>query len=201
MLKRIILFIVSMAILAIPMFEQDNKSIAEILEANIELLLMESYDLPLPEGYSVLNITLGDLTGNGTRDIAVAIERRIGEWFDEERKLYVLFYKGNGHYKSFWQNTSLGGRGLGGMYGDSFSGINIQNGLLTISIFGGSSTVWGTNSSYKIIDGELTLYRIEQISFSHQNSRGIREIYYPISSQTEIRFYDDYEKIRMLISE
>ena len=142
-----------------------EQSIPEILEQHAALLLTDPSAVPLPKYYSIFHIVTGDLTVNGTDDIAVAIERCPGDW-SEERTLYILLNQADAGYKVYWHGGHLGGRGEGGVWGDSFAGITISDGLLTTSVFGGSSDRWGTNKSFKIVSSELILYRAESFDVS-----------------------------------
>ncbi|MCL1992805.1 MAG: hypothetical protein FWG66_07645 [Spirochaetes bacterium] len=164
--------------------------IAGILEANIDLLLTDPQAVPLPEGYNVMNgrthaLAVGDLSG--ARAIAAGVERHGGvePW---DRLLFVLTAEGAGGYQVRWQDDGhLGGRGAGGMWGDSFAGIAIENGALTVSVFGGSSDRWGQNTSYVISDNRLILSRLEFFNFSIHTASGTRSIYYPSTGVLETR--------------
>ena len=101
----------------------------------------------------VLEKDLGDLNGDGFEEFIAAIETpNVVE--NARERLVVIFQKQHEKW-SLWKSSSaciLNGE-EGGVYGDPFEGIGIQDQMLHISHYGGSNWRWWVEDSYRF-DGQ-----------------------------------------------
>ena len=163
-----------------------DENVAHILEENVAAFIERPWAAELPDGYSVLKFATGDLDENETEDIAIVIEQMPGLWTGS-RILYVLLGQEDGSFKIRWKDENISGREGGGVYGDPFEGVYIENGELTISHYGGSSDRWGYSYSYMVQGDDLILTKAEEINQSILSASGTRIVYYPESGIIEER--------------
>lgn len=115
-------------------------------------------ELPIPDGYSVVDSVTGDLDNDFIAERVVAFN--IGpenEYEGVPRELII--YKRKNHQWTIWRRSSqaLLGSQDGGMMGDPFGELEIKNGILLISQNGGSSWKWGFTDKYRFQDDEFYL--------------------------------------------
>ena len=163
-----------------------SEDIPEILESNTDVLLNDPLTMPLPDDYSCLQCISGDLNHDGMADIVVVVEQNPG--IDTgSRTLYVMLGAEDGSFKVCWQSNNIMGSGEGGVLGDPFSGVYIEDGTLTISHYGGSSHRWGHSGSYVIRENEMILTKTEELEENILTVSGTRVIYYPETGVIEER--------------
>ena len=163
-----------------------SEDIPEILESNTDILLNDPLTMPLPDDYSCLQCISGDLNHDGMADIVVVVEQNHG--IDTgSRTLYVMLGAEDGSFKVCWQSNNIMVSGEGGVLGDPFSGVYIEDGTLTISHYGGSSHRWGHSGSYVIRENEMILTKTEELEENIQTGNGTRVIYYPETGVIEER--------------
>lgn len=124
-------------------------------------LVQASQELPanvssfIPEGYSVLNFTQGNLNRDKIDD-AILILKRSDENRDNyteespKRPLCIFVGQEDGNYtKVAENNNSVLGIFDGGVFGDPFSGVTIKNGYFSVEHYGGSSWRWTRIVTFK----------------------------------------------------
>ena len=116
--------------------------------------------IPLPQNYAIIDTVSGDLDKDGIKEMVVAYDTQIptkDSSDDIPRELVI--YKKTSDTWVVWQksNQALLGSEDGGMMGDPFNEIKIENGLLHISQSGGSSWKWGYTDKYRYQNGEFYL--------------------------------------------
>lgn len=115
--------------------------------------------IPIPENYKIVDTVTGDLDKDGTRELVVAYDTRkaADEFESVPRELFI--YKCSKGEWIVWKKSqqALYSSRDGGMMGDPFGELEIKNGILLISHFGGSSWKWGNTDKYRFADGEFYL--------------------------------------------
>ena len=115
-------------------------------------------EIPIPDNYSIVDSTLGDLDKDSIKELVVAYNTEPENEIDGvTRELIIYKYKNN--IWTEWKKSSqaLYGSRDGGMMGDPFGEIEIKKGILLISQNGGSSWKWGFTDKYRFQDGEFYL--------------------------------------------
>ena len=125
-------------------------------------------DEELPEGVCLMDLCEGDLDGDDKPDFAVVLEYELGyEYFLHEefglpqeplRPIYVYTYTEDAGYQCRYEHPDLiAADGFGGMMGDSYAGIEITEGTIRVSDYGGSSDRWGDDLFFALKGEELLL--------------------------------------------
>jgi hypothetical protein len=117
------------------------------------LLTLDSADLPdriLNEPEMILGQADGDLDKDGIAEKVVVFESLEGEDETGMARILVIYKQENGGWIE-WVNTdqAILRSDEGGMMGDPFDGIDIANGILVISHWGGSSWKWSHTDKYR----------------------------------------------------
>ena len=141
------------------------------------LVLLELSDID-----RVMDQAAGDLNGDGLEDWAVVIERpseaeEPSEYFtDAPRTLAIILGDGDGGYTLGQSNDHFIRRDTqGGVYGDPYEGIFIENGELHYKDYGGSAWRWGNSYTFSWRYDMLLMTRLE--TMSRYGERGIVECY------------------------
>ena len=145
-------------------------------------------DEELPEGVCLMDLCEGDLDGDGKPDFAVVLEYEFGyEYFlDEEfglpqealRPIYVYTYAEGAGYQCRYEHPDLiSAAGFGGMMGDSYAGMEITEGTLRVSDYGGSSDRWGDDLFFEIKEEALVLKEFIVYEGSTLSGNGMRTIW------------------------
>lgn len=116
--------------------------------------------LNLPAGAWVWDWVSGDLNGDGQEDMAVVSElpEEGDEWnLGPERTLSVLLSTSEGYQLCQQTSNYMRRSNEGGVFGDPYSGIQIEDGRLNIGFYGGSSWRWGEYSTFGWKDDGLVL--------------------------------------------
>lgn len=117
-------------------------------------------DIPVPDGYVQFDTAMGDLDGDGSNELAVAYNTRKenGDDFDDIPRALIIYKKQQEGWVNWQQSLQAlySSRG-GGMMGDPFGEMKIENGLLMISHNGGSSWKWGHTDKYRYQNGDFYL--------------------------------------------
>lgn len=111
----------------------------------------------IPRGFGVLAEKTGDLDKDGIPEKVIVYNTT--DTTDEgiTRKLYILKY-----VDSKWIGWKQSANAVlksqqGGMMGDPFEGIEVKNGLLIVSVAGGSSWKWAHQDKYRFQNNEFEL--------------------------------------------
>jgi hypothetical protein len=138
----------------------------------LTLLCRDSFSQPkfskdflefVPKGFATIAVAHGDLNEDGHDDIVFVCDTVSDtsidiDWTDtENRPLIVLFWTPQGYTMLLRNDSAIDCKSCGGSYGDPFSGIDIKNGVLTISHHGGSAWQWEYIRKFKWIKDNLYL--------------------------------------------
>ena len=141
-----------------------DAQIPDMLVEQINLIL-NGEELSLPKDYSLLDYCEGDLNMDVLSDVVVAIEQAPGN-YSGSRRLYI-FMNDNESYNLRYQNKGiLLGNQEGGVLGDPYSDISIEDGKLYVSDYGGSSERWGHIYVFESIEEQLILSNIIRTDFN-----------------------------------
>jgi hypothetical protein len=130
-------------------------------------------DTFIPSGWKELGNAKGDLNKDGLEDEVVVAENV--DYKNEDgalcnnycpRKLLVLLQEKNGGYKlSAESDKAILLADEGGIWGDPYEGIKIENGFFLISFYGGSNWRWADSYRFRFQDGGW--FMIGATSFGH----------------------------------
>lgn len=124
-----------------------------------------SQNIPVPIGYSVIESSMGDLDGDNVEELVVAYDTKLeDDSLDGIERELRIFKRLNEHWE-IWitsENALLNSLD-GGMYGDPFGEIKVENGLLKISHLGGTSWKWFNTDTYKLENNDFKLVHYSTI--------------------------------------
>lgn len=111
----------------------------------------------IPKGYLLLEEKLGDLDKDGILEKVSVYNTTDSTEEGIEREIFIL--KKAGEQWTIWKRSTnaILRSNQGGMMGDPFQGIDIKNGLLIISLAGGSSWKWSHEDKYRFQNNEFEL--------------------------------------------
>ena len=123
-------------------------------------------DIPIPENYVILDTVSGDLDNDGKKELVVAYNTTQEDESYKNIPRELRIYKMQDGKWTVWKKShqALLASRDGGMMGDPFEKIEIKNGILHISHYGGSSWKWGHTDKYRYQDGEFYLIGYSSIS-------------------------------------
>jgi len=116
--------------------------------------------VPIPTNYTVIDTARGDLDKDGIAELVVAYNtRQKSEEPFENIPRELVIYKIQGKSWVPWKRSqqALYGSNDGGMMGDPFGELKIQQGILLISHYGGSSWKWNHTDKYRFAHGSFSL--------------------------------------------
>ena len=114
-------------------------------------------DSLVPPGYKMIEEKMGDLDGDGISERVIVYDTNDTTEDGLIRELQVL--KKSNEKWMIWKksrNAVLKSQ-EGGMMGDPFEGIEIEKGILIVSLSGGSSWKWSYKDKYRFQNGNLEL--------------------------------------------
>ena len=105
----------------------------------------------------VLAMDMGDLTGDGAPEYAAAVQTE--NVIDGQRERLVVVFRLQQGQWVLWQSSPspILGSEEGGVLGDPFAGLGIQDQMLHISHFGGSNWRWSMDDAYRQQGEDLIL--------------------------------------------
>lgn len=115
-------------------------------------------EIPIPENYSIVDSTSGDLDKDIIKELVVAYNAGPENETDGVPRELIIYKLKNNKWTA-WKKSrqALYGSRDGGMMGDPFGEIKIENGILTIIQNGGSAWKWGVTDKYRFQDGAFYL--------------------------------------------
>ncbi len=117
-------------------------------------------EMPIPSGYSIIEQVTGDLDKDGVDELVIAYntEEVKERSFKNVTRELVVYKRTEGKWNK-WKSSlqALYGSRDGGMMGDPYDTMYIENGILQIQHFGGSSWKWSVTDKYRYQDNELYL--------------------------------------------
>lgn len=105
----------------------------------------------VPVGFSIMDKSKGDFTGDGIIDVILALKSRDeNSNTDAARPLLILQGTGKGQYKLITRNDSVVlCLGCGGVHGDPYAGVTIKRHYFSIEHLGGSGWRWTRVMTFK----------------------------------------------------
>lgn len=132
----------------------------------------------LVKGYSILDFAVGDLNGDGIDEVALVIQQDVCRFSNGSRRIYILEKGKNNSYSiTHINNRLLLGAEEGGILGDPYSYIRVNDKLLQINEYGGSALRWSNLYSFGLKEEDLILKNVEYGSWYNGTGGGISQIY------------------------
>lgn len=155
----------------------DSEPTAVLLERHAQAIMLappgpfvHQNSFNLSENKTVIAVAIGDLNGDGKPDLAATVEIMP----EGDRETYVLLAEKDG-YKVRHTNQGLVLRAdEGGVWGDPFEGLKIEDGILTISLYGGSNWRWAYQYQFKYSGSKLALIKTESVQFFTGTNEGTK---------------------------
>lgn len=119
--------------------------------------------------------TRGNINNDSYEDIIITSEKGMDEndWMDERRVTLILF-GGKDDYVKYGEVEGLI-TSNGGLLGAPFVSTSIDNGIISISQYGGSAWRWNTISTYKYDKTDEKIYLISEENSNYHNIRPIKD--------------------------
>lgn len=107
--------------------------------------------------FEIIEEKIGDLDNDGIDEKVIVYETNEKTDFGNVREIKILKYK-SGKWKE-WRKSknAILKNEEGGMMGGPFQGIDIENGILKIHFFGGSSWKWSYTDKYRFQNNQFEL--------------------------------------------
>uniref|UniRef100_UPI004047854C hypothetical protein n=1 Tax=Mariniflexile sp. TaxID=1979402 RepID=UPI004047854C len=129
--------------------------------ATITLTLISAFifaqEIPTPKGYEVLTQKSGDLDKDGIDEKIVVHNTTDSTEFGNVREIQILKWSDGNWKKWITSRNAILKSEEGGMMGDPFGEVEIKNGVLLISHYGGSSWKWSYTGKYRFQKDEFEL--------------------------------------------
>jgi len=146
----------------------------------------------VPKGYAILNITSGNLNLDQYTDMIMVL-KEIGEDGEEDsegtRPLLILLGQEDNSYKLVARNDNVVFPIIaGGVKGDPFQRVIIENGTFSIEHFGGSRQVWTNILTFKYSSDDSNWY-------VHEHLETTVDTFEPDNETTERKTTKDFGNI------
>ena len=134
------------------------RTIQLLFLALLNSLLVAAQETPVPKHYSIVDSLSGDLDNDGVNELVVAYNTKEDNENEGVPRELIIYKKTNENWEAWKSSTqALYGSRDGGMMGDPFEDIKIENRILQIRQSGGSSWKWGHTDKYRYQNGEFYL--------------------------------------------
>jgi hypothetical protein len=108
----------------------------------------------IPKDYNFIDTVHGDLNKDGIKDIVLALKHKDEDTFamdEEPKRILLVILKSKKGFKIVGKSENvLMCRNCGGMYGDPFSSMDINKGVLSIHHYGGSAWRWSEERKFRM---------------------------------------------------
>lgn len=154
-----------------------------------KLIQSHVLDALIPSGFSPFYAKSGDLNGDGITDIALVVnsEKTL------TRPLLIILGNESGGYTLAKRNDYvILDKESGGIHGDPFHSITIDDGILHICIFGGSSWRWENNVIFQYSRHEGDWFLQKQYHFYYHFEPRVVNSSYLDGSLFEKNRFEDY---------
>ena len=143
--------------------------------------MIENPELQLISGYKLISVVTGDLNADSYSDLVVVVEHTPGD-VKGTRTIYVLLQNLDGTYNVVEKNNNIiHGKEEGGIWGDPFQNIEINNGELNVYEYSGSNFRGVFSNQFKYIANDFILIHAQRIDYYTGTGRGL---------QTDFNFSD-----------
>lgn len=186
------------------------QNLSEIIGTMPEFMQYCKNPVYLSETSRVILAAAGDLNNDGNNDLAVVVEFKEenedspgyaeGEFGLGARHIYIILGNEDGSYEITNRNEALIlEHWMGGAFGDPLEGVSIENDILSIKHYGGSSSRWGYTMRFSYSDGQLVLTNMTELSHD-AFTENIEETICDFANHTVARYsWGDYENNPLLL--
>ena len=137
----------------------------KIINENIQTIYPEEKKIPIPDNYTIVEQVLGDLDKDSVKELVVAYNAGPTDEFNGVTRELIIYKLENDKWVEWVKSKqALYGSQDGGMMGDPFEKIEIKNGLLLISHYGGSNWKWAFTDKYRFQNGDFHLIGFSSLS-------------------------------------
>ena len=174
-MKYLVLFLVALSLFSCNRYEPLTKEVLSTTE--ITPVLSDSARIApfVLEGHSILSYAKGDINRDGLEDFVLVQkmenEDEIGFYtdFEDTRPLIILLSNDKGELLMKWRNDKIVlCYQCGGVYGDPFNEVLIDEEGLSISHYGGSAWRWGSDLRFEYNkESDQLLFKSEHGFFYH----------------------------------
>ncbi|MCM1183114.1 MAG: hypothetical protein NC337_07055 [Roseburia sp.] len=132
--------------------------------------LKEQYPEAEPEDFEYMDIVRGDLNGDGLQDVGFVVDSFDGDGADlteripENRCLVILLQQKDGSWREVENAPQVQDRSGGGVRGDPYRGMYIEEGYLLLRTAWGSSGGTSVRERYILRNGALSLVQTVSVS-------------------------------------
>jgi hypothetical protein len=122
----------------------------------------------VPAGWKLISRGTGDLNGDALDDIVGVIECTKPMSSPDEappRILFIAFRRGSSYELSIQSDSAIMKADEGGVFGDPFSALKVENGTLLISFYGGSAWRWSCEYRFKYLGKSWRLIAVSSGSY------------------------------------
>ncbi len=132
---------------------KNAKAIVNETQPTKNNLIVESFQDFVPKDYFLLDSAVGNIDENNTQHIALVCapnsEKNI-DTFIETNRIIILLQKKNNLLKIIASNDALVlCKSCGGIFGDPYNGVSLNNNILSVSNYGGSAWRWSQNYTFR----------------------------------------------------
>ena len=180
-------------------YPADSEPTASLLERHAEEILLAQPvcdHFSLSKNKTVIGAAVGDLNGDGKPDLAAVVELALEEG---KRETYILLAEKSGYKVRHTNRGLIMPAEMGNIWGDSFKGLSIENGVLTISVGANTMWLWSHEFRFQYRDGALALAKTESVYLSINSGNGAKTICDYMRNMWESRVYSEAEKLNGLL--